>query len=115
MKSAMRSSAAVMAILGLALLAACNKQPAPTAEIRPVRTVTAVAHAEGETVSVTGQIRARTEESLAFRLDGRMIARPVDVGQEVRPNDVVAELDPEPLRDALRTAQATVAAAEAAL
>jgi membrane fusion protein, multidrug efflux system len=115
MKSAMRSSAAVMAFLCLALLTTCNKQPPPPAEIRPVRTVTAVAHAEGEPVSVTGQIRARTEESLAFRVDGRMITRPVDVGQEVRPNDVVAELDPEPLRDALRTAQATVAAAEAAL
>jgi RND family efflux transporter MFP subunit len=80
-----------------------------------VRTVTAVAHAEGEAVSVTGQIRARTEESLAFRIDGRMIARPVDVGHEVRTNDLLAELDPEPLRDALRTAQATLAAAEAAL
>src|SRR5581483_11714101 len=115
MKSATRSNAAAMAILGLALLAACNKQPPPPAAIRPVRTVTAVAHAEGEPLSVTGQIRARTEESLAFRVDGRMITRPVDVGQEVRTNDLLAELDPQPLRDALRTAQAMLTAAEASL
>ena len=31
-------------------------------------------------MSLTGHIRARTEESLAFRIDGRMIARKVDVG-----------------------------------
>jgi membrane fusion protein, multidrug efflux system len=116
MKSSLISFASLrLALLGLALLGACNKQPAPTAEIRPVRTVTAVAHAAGEPVSVTGQIRARTEESLAFRIDGRMIARRVDVGQEVRTNDPVAELDPQPLRDALRAAQATLTAAEAAL
>jgi len=108
-------AAASLAWLGLIFLCACNKQPPPPAEIRPVPIVTAVAHAEGESVSVTGQIRARTEESLAFRLDGRIIARHVDVGNEVRANDLVAELDPEPLRDALRTAQATRAAAEAAL
>ena len=104
-----------LALLGLALLGACNKQPAAPAEIRPVRTVTAVAHAEGEPVSVTGQVRARTEESLAFRVDGRIIARRVDVGQEVQTNQLVAELDPQPMRDALRTEQATLAAAEAAL
>lgn len=107
--------AAAFVWLGLALLVACNRQPPPQAEIRPVRTVTAVAHAEGEPVTVTGQIRARTEESLAFRVDGRIIARRVDVGQEVRTNDLVAELDPQPLRDALRSAQAAQAAAEATL
>ncbi len=108
-------SAAAFAGLALALLAACNKQPPPQAEVRPVRTVTAVAHAAGEPVSVTGQIRARTEESLAFRVDGRMIARRVDVGQVLQINQLVAELDPQPLRDALRTAQAAQAAAEASL
>jgi multidrug efflux pump subunit AcrA (membrane-fusion protein) len=108
-------AAAALASLGLILLAACNKQPPTPAEIRPVQTVTAVAHAEGEPVSVTGQIRARTEESLAFRVDGRMIARRVDVGQVVEKGQLVAELDPQPLRDALRTAQANLVAAEATL
>jgi RND family efflux transporter MFP subunit len=111
----MGSSAAFIACLGLAFLAACNKQPPPPAQIRTVRTVTAVAHAEGEPVSVTGQIRARTEESLAFRVDGRMVARRLDVGQEVRTNDLVAELDPQPLRDALHAAQAKLVGAQAAL
>ena len=66
-------------------------------------------------MSLTGHIRARTEESLAFRIDGRMIARRVDVGQVVKPGDVVAELDPQPQQDALRSAQAALAAAQASL
>jgi RND family efflux transporter MFP subunit len=114
MRSAMRS-APVFACLILALLAGCKEQAPPAAEIRPVRTVTATPSSEGELVRVTGQIRARTEESLAFRVDGRMMARQVHVGQAVQANDLVAELDPQPLRDALRTSQAKLAQAEAVL
>jgi multidrug efflux pump subunit AcrA (membrane-fusion protein) len=114
----MRSSA-LFALLASALLAACDK-PQPAAEIRPVRTVTAIAGSDGEPVSagelvsLTGHIRARTEQSVAFRIDGRMISRRVGVGVAVRPGDLVAELDPQPKRDALREAQANLAAAEAA-
>jgi membrane fusion protein, multidrug efflux system len=105
-------SAAVFAWLGLAPLGACDN-PQPAAEIRPVRTVTAVAGSDGELVSLTGHIRAQKEQSLAFRIDGRMIKRHVEVGQVVRPNDLIAELDPLPQRDALHAAQAKLAAAEA--
>jgi len=107
-------SATVPACLGLALLCACDK-PQPAAEIRPVRTVTATAGSEGEPVSLTGHIRARKEESLAFRIDGRMIRRHVEVGQMVQPNDLIAEVDPVPQLDALHQAQAKLAAAEATL
>jgi RND family efflux transporter MFP subunit len=107
-------SVAVGAFLGVVLLAGCDK-PQPVAEIRPVRTVTAIAGSDGEPVSLTGHIRARTEESLAFRVDGRMIWRHVEVGQVVQPNDLIAELDPLPQLDALRQAQAKLAAAEATL
>jgi membrane fusion protein, multidrug efflux system len=113
MRHEMRS-AAIVALLGLALLAACDK-PQPEVEMRPVRTVTAIAGSDGELVSLTGHIRAQKEESLAFRIDGRMIKRHVEVGQAVRPNDLIAELDPLPQRDALHQAQAKLAAAEATL
>ena len=73
--------------LGLALLGGCDK-PQPAAEIRPVRTVTAVAGSDGELVSLTGHIRAQKEESLAFRIDGRMIKRHVEV---CRPSALVGQ------------------------
>ena len=63
----------VVASLSLALLLTVGASPPPSPDIRPVRTVVAKPHAEGESVSLTGHIRARTEESLAFRIDGRMM------------------------------------------
>ena len=101
----------VVASLSLALLLTGGASPPPSPDVRPVRTIVLTPHAEGESVSLTGHIRARTEESLAFRIDGRMIARRVDVGAIVKPGDLVAELDPQPKQDALRSAQAALAAA----
>jgi RND family efflux transporter MFP subunit len=108
-------SAPALAWLILAAFAAGGASPPPAPDIRPVRTMVVTPHAEGESVSLTGHIRARTEESLAFRIDGRMIARKVGVGTVVKPGDLIAELDPQPKQDALRSAQATLAAAVASL
>ena len=108
-------TASAVAWLGLALFVAGGASPPPSPDIRPVRTIVVNPRAEGESVSLTGHIRARTEESLAFRIDGRMITRKVDVGAVVKPGDLVAELDPQPKQDALRSAQASLAAAVASL
>ena len=102
-------------VLGVSLLVAGGAAPLPPPEVRPVRTIVATAHADGESVSLTGHIRARTEENLAFRIDGRMLARHVDVGATVKLGDVIADLDPLPQQDALRAAKAKLAAAQAAL
>jgi membrane fusion protein, multidrug efflux system len=110
----MKSAYASAALLLLLLVTVAASPPSPP-DIRPVRTIIAAPRADGESVSLTGHIRARTEQSLAFRIDGRMIARHVDVGQIVKPGDVVAELDPQPKQDDLRTAQARHAAALASL
>jgi len=60
-------------ILAAALIAAtltgCDKPAPPAAQARPVRTIAVERGAEGETVSLTGQVRAKDEVSLAFRLD----------------------------------------------
>lgn len=108
-------SASTLALLSLALFVAGAASPASSQEVRPVRTVVATPHAEGKPVSLTGHIRARTEESLAFRINGRVIARRVDVGQVVKPGALVAELDPQPQQDSLRAAQAQLSAAQASL
>jgi len=107
--------AAVLAWLGLGLFAAQAAPITPPEEVRPVRTVVATVRAEGEPVSVTGHIRARTDESLAFRIDGKLIARRIGIGQVVKPGDLIAEVDPLPQQDALRAAQARHAAALAVL
>ena len=64
------------AALIAATVTACDKPAPPTSQVRPVRAVTVERRAEGETVSLTGHVRANDQASLAFRLDGRMIERP---------------------------------------
>jgi len=93
----------------------CDKPVPPAPLARPVRTVTVERSAEGETVSLTGQVRAKDEVSLAFRLDGRMIERPVHVGDVVTAGQVVARLDPQNQQNSLRSAQANLISAQAVL
>ena len=106
-------------ILWAALIAAtvtgCDKPAPPTSQARPVRTVTVERGAEGETVSLTGQVRAKDEVSLAFRLNGRMIERPANVGDVLKAGQVVAKLDPQIQQNGLNTAQANLASIEAVM
>ena len=106
----------LLAGLALALLSACQPE-ADTAppQVRPVRTVTVVKRDVGETVAFTGRIQAENEARLGFRIPGRMIERPINVGDHVEPGQVVARLEPHDELNALRTAQAGVAAAQARL
>jgi membrane fusion protein, multidrug efflux system len=106
----------LLAGLALALLSACQPEADTAApQVRPVRTVTVVKRDVGETVSFTGRIQAENEARLAFRIPGRMIERPINVGDHVEPGQVVARLEPQDELNALRTAQAGVAAAQARL
>lgn len=55
------------------------------------------------------------ELSLAFRQGGRVISLAVDEGDQVTAGQLMAKLDPEPFRNALRAAEARVAQARALL
>ena len=104
-----------IAALIAATVAGCDKAALPSLEARPVRAITIEQGAEGEIVSLTGRVRAKDEAGLAFRLDGRMIERPVHVGDVLKPGQVVARLDPQIPDNALRSAEANLASMEAVL
>lgn len=96
------------------LLAACHREKEPVIpEVRPVRTVIVAVRDAGETTVLTGHVEAENEVALAFRISGRMIARPVNVGDQVKPGQVVAKLDPQNELNGLRSAQANLSAAQA--
>jgi RND family efflux transporter MFP subunit len=101
-------------IAGLAL-GGCHETASNPPEVRPVRTFTVEGRAEGETLSITGQVRAKDQEILAFRLDGRMIERRVNVGEKLTAGQVVATLDPKIQQNALRSAEANLASGRALL
>jgi RND family efflux transporter MFP subunit len=111
----MFTSRIATALLIAATVAGCNKTDPPAPLARPVRTVVVKQGAEGEIVSLTGQIRAKDEVALAFRLDGRMIERPVQVGDRLAAGQVVARLDPQIQQNALRSAEDNLASMEAVL
>ena len=105
----------IAVLLVAAAVSGCDKPAPPASQARPVRTVTVEQRAGGEIVSLTGQVRAKDQASLAFRLDGRMIERPVNVGDVVAAGQVVARLDPQIQQSSLRSAQANLSSVEAQL
>lgn len=111
----MRKSQILMAALISTALTGCDSKAPPVPQIRPVRTVTIERGAEGETVSLTGQVHPKDQVSLAFRLDGHMVKRLVNVGDVLKAGEIVAQLDPQNEQNSLRSAQASLAAAEAVL
>src|SRR5215472_3811250 len=105
---------AVGLLVLLATLSACKKEEtaaAPT--IRPVRTVTVEPREAGETVSLTGEIQPRYQADLGFRVNGKILDRPVDVGTQVKTGDLLARLDPQQFRQDLEVAKAEVVKADA--
>lgn len=111
-----RGVVSLVALSAAALLAACSRTEAPAPpEIRPVRVLTIDKRAAGETIALTGSIQAQTEVNLAFRIDGRLVERLVDIGEEVKPGLAVARLDPENEESALQSARAQLVGARARL
>lgn len=75
----------------LAALGACSKeQPAPT--VRPALVVQPVSGELGYE-AYAGEVHAREEPQLAFRIPGKISRRMVDVGARVRAGQPLAELD----------------------
>ena len=97
-------------------LAACGETEQLQQEIlRPVRVVTVAELASGESISLSGVIRAEKEVDLAFRIGGRLLERLPNVGDQVQTGQAVARLDPEDETNAFKTAQSNLVAAEAQL
>jgi RND family efflux transporter MFP subunit len=105
----------VLIIAVTLLIAACGKEQPKKVEIRPVR-VTSVQHApSGDTISLTGQIQAKDQVNLAFRIGGRLQERNVTVGDPVAPGQIVARIESQDYQNALRSAAADLASAQAVL
>jgi RND family efflux transporter MFP subunit len=97
-------------------LAACNKeQEASAPQPRPVRTVTVGKSEAGAPVTLTGRIEAKDEVNLAFRIAGRLLENNLRLGDRLETGQVVARLEPQNEENALRSAEAALAAAQAQL
>lgn len=107
-----RSIVSFVAATCLALaLSACSNGEAPAPLAPKVLVQPAGASSPGVTV-YTGEIRARHEVDLSFRVGGKIAARLVDSGMTVKAGQTLARLDPADLQLSRQAADAQVAAAE---
>jgi multidrug efflux system membrane fusion protein len=101
----------VLAVPLVLLLGACSKAPPAAEPLRAVKTMVIAPASAGGTYEYAGEIRARVESRLGFRVGGKMTERPVNVGDAVRSGQVLARLDPRDLRLGEDVARAAVASA----
>jgi membrane fusion protein, multidrug efflux system len=111
--SAQRGARIALAALALAaFLAACSK-PAPAPE--PVRAVKLIQIGETPVTAQSefaGDVRARVEQTLAFRVGGKMLSRSVEQGQRIKAGQAIAQLDAQDLQLGAQAAGAQVRAAQ---
>jgi RND family efflux transporter MFP subunit len=62
-----------------------------------------------------GRAKAAQEANLAFEASGKLVARPIDVGDKLQQGQVVAQLDPRDFQNALDRAEAAKTQADALL
>lgn len=102
----------LLGALSVALLSACSK-PQPVAEgPRPVMVQKLTLSSVQAGALYSGEVRARYESDLAFRITGKIIERKVDVGAVVRPGQLLARLDPSDAGLNAEAARAQLAAAQ---
>jgi RND family efflux transporter MFP subunit len=95
-------------------LAGCK--PEPVAEqVRPVRTIVVDPKPILDDRQAVGEVKPRYESDLSFRVAGKLVARRVDVGAVVKRGDILASLDVQDYQNKLRSAEADVSSADAAL
>jgi RND family efflux transporter MFP subunit len=102
--------------LALALaLSGCSKPVEKVEEVRPVRAIKMAAATTDTVAEFSGEIRARYESRLGFRVAGKIVQRKVDVGAVVKKGDVLMRLDPQDLQLAQSQADAALGAADSNL
>ena len=116
MKKLLSFSAAVLPVVaGIFLLGACSHKPQAEAPARAVKLFTVgnqPIQDSGETFA--GEVHARVESSLGFRVAGKLQSRSAQLGQSVKAGQVLAQLDPADYRLAQQAATAQVQAADTA-
>lgn len=100
-------------VLSAALLAACGQDEPKPEPVRPVLSVLVEAESVADFGRFAGNIQARYESVLGFRVPGRIARRVVDVGDEVAKGDLLATLDPTDQQNAVRAREGDQAQVEA--
>lgn len=85
------------------------------AKIPLVRTMTVGTAGTALSYTYPGEVRGRYESQLAFQVGGKISKRSVELGSVVQAGDVLMQLDPQDVRQAVNGNSAQLAASQAAL
>ena len=94
------------------LLAGCSRPEPPPEPVRSVKLLTVGVDALQLQIEYAGEVRARVESRLGFRVAGKIVQRQAELGQRVKAGQVLAQLDPQDYQLAAQAAQAQVSAAQ---
>lgn len=103
--------AALSIVAAAVMLSACSKKEAASEPVRAVKLVTV---GEGQIESAqeySGDVRARVESRLGFRVAGKITKREVELGQHVKAGQVLARLDARDYQLSADAARAQLASA----
>jgi RND family efflux transporter MFP subunit len=101
--------------LFLLLLSACDKPPVTQEPIRPVKTVLVSREPSEATLRLPGEVRARHDTPLAFRVGGKVTGCRVNLGDKVHRGQILAQLEPTDYQLATQSGAAGVAEAHSTL
>ncbi|TMJ26952.1 MAG: efflux RND transporter periplasmic adaptor subunit [Alphaproteobacteria bacterium] len=111
---------ALLALLALSLLAlfalsGCKPEADGPPPVRPVLSIKAEPRTRETLGPFAGSIQPRYSADYSFRVFGRVVSRPVNVGSIVSQGDELASIDPSVQAILVRNTEAAVAGAEAQL
>ena len=89
-----------------ALMAACSKPVPPEEPIRAVKVMTVGVNTFESGYEFAGEVKAKVESRLGFRVGGKIIKRQAELGQRVEAGQVLAQLDPQDYKLAADAARA---------
>ena len=93
------------------LVSACSRPAPPEEPVRSVKVITVGLGAFESGQEYAGEVRARVESRLGFRVAGKITKRTVEVGQRVKAGQLLAQLDPRDYQLAADAGRAQVVSA----
>lgn len=107
-----RRVACAAAVVASLAVGGCKKPAPPEEDIRPVNVVKVSSAAGDGDATYTGDVRARYEAAMGFRVPGKVVARSVEVGTRVEKGQILARLDPGDFQLNIEAQRSQLAAAE---